>query len=470
MERNTTSLSGFKKKKRLFETDVDRLSELPESILHHILSFLDMKEVVQTSLLSRNWRYTWCSVSNLSFSHNVWKNIVKYERKINGMGFIFHKKLGFMKFIDGVLLLRNNASLDKLSLSCNCYCAQDRIDMWINVAVKRQAKEFYLESRSGLNHVLPTSIFTSTITTFHLNANVQLPNSMCSATQLRTLELIYARLPYGDSNGEVVLSCPVLENLRLISCFYKYCEVFNISAPQLKNLVINNEDACYLGDCKIKICTPNLTTLELQGFIYKDYYVERLPSLVHAYIEVSVKKELTQHTSVQHLIEVLKSLDNVTNLELSNRWIQNIPTCQHMANQLPSQFCNLKHLNLLWGENSCIRVVTSLLKSSPYVETLIIQVPKVVFHPPIEENWEEYLLSECMLNHLKLIEVRKFHDQKNGLLLVKFLLKAAAVLEKIVIIPSTTLSTDEEQLHKISISVHSLPRSSSSAKIVFVNS
>ncbi|CAN0878542.1 F-box/LRR-repeat protein 25 [Linum grandiflorum] len=37
----------------------DRLSSLPDSILHHILSFLDIKCVVQTSVLSRMWRCVW---------------------------------------------------------------------------------------------------------------------------------------------------------------------------------------------------------------------------------------------------------------------------------------------------------------------------------------------------------------------------------------------------------------------------
>ncbi|KAK4377387.1 hypothetical protein RND71_003683 [Anisodus tanguticus] len=40
----------------------DRLSILPEPIILHILSMLlDGKEVVRTSLLSRQWRFLWMS-------------------------------------------------------------------------------------------------------------------------------------------------------------------------------------------------------------------------------------------------------------------------------------------------------------------------------------------------------------------------------------------------------------------------
>jgi len=34
----------------------DRLSDLPDPILHHILSLLDTKEAFQTSILSTRWK------------------------------------------------------------------------------------------------------------------------------------------------------------------------------------------------------------------------------------------------------------------------------------------------------------------------------------------------------------------------------------------------------------------------------
>lgn len=39
--------------------EVDRISALPESVLHHILSFLSFKEVAQTCLLSKRWKQVW---------------------------------------------------------------------------------------------------------------------------------------------------------------------------------------------------------------------------------------------------------------------------------------------------------------------------------------------------------------------------------------------------------------------------
>ncbi|KAI3834472.1 hypothetical protein MKX03_005179, partial [Papaver bracteatum] len=52
------------------DNEVDRVSNLPEALIHHILSFLDMKYVVQTSILCRRWRYVWTTVSTLVFDVN----------------------------------------------------------------------------------------------------------------------------------------------------------------------------------------------------------------------------------------------------------------------------------------------------------------------------------------------------------------------------------------------------------------
>ncbi|CAN0879081.1 Putative F-box/FBD/LRR-repeat protein At4g13965 [Linum grandiflorum] len=55
-----------RKKRRVGK--IDRLSNLPEAVIHHILSFLDIRSAVQTSVLSRQWRCAWKHLSVLDFS------------------------------------------------------------------------------------------------------------------------------------------------------------------------------------------------------------------------------------------------------------------------------------------------------------------------------------------------------------------------------------------------------------------
>ncbi|EEC66518.1 hypothetical protein OsI_32637 [Oryza sativa Indica Group] len=40
----------------------DWLGDLPEEVLHHIMSFLDARQAVRTCVLSRRWRNLWRTV------------------------------------------------------------------------------------------------------------------------------------------------------------------------------------------------------------------------------------------------------------------------------------------------------------------------------------------------------------------------------------------------------------------------
>ncbi|CAN0878541.1 F-box/FBD/LRR-repeat protein At1g16930 [Linum grandiflorum] len=66
----------------------DRLSSLPDSILHHILSFLDIKCVVQTSVLSRMWRCVWKHTPVLYFhrdSDSSFRDATSFVRFVNNV-------------------------------------------------------------------------------------------------------------------------------------------------------------------------------------------------------------------------------------------------------------------------------------------------------------------------------------------------------------------------------------------------
>ena len=49
--------------------DDDRISNLPETLICHILSFLPTKQAVATSVLAKRWIHLWCSVLAINFSN-----------------------------------------------------------------------------------------------------------------------------------------------------------------------------------------------------------------------------------------------------------------------------------------------------------------------------------------------------------------------------------------------------------------
>ncbi|XP_010059354.2 F-box/LRR-repeat protein 25 [Eucalyptus grandis] len=48
--------------------EVDHISHLPDAIIHRIFSFLPFKDVVKTSMLSRQWRFAWTSTPYIDLS------------------------------------------------------------------------------------------------------------------------------------------------------------------------------------------------------------------------------------------------------------------------------------------------------------------------------------------------------------------------------------------------------------------
>ncbi|GMN20671.1 hypothetical protein TIFTF001_043141 [Ficus carica] len=53
----------------------DRISHLPDEVAHHILSFLPMEDVAQTSTLSKRWKFIWRTLPVVDFDENRFQHL-----------------------------------------------------------------------------------------------------------------------------------------------------------------------------------------------------------------------------------------------------------------------------------------------------------------------------------------------------------------------------------------------------------
>ncbi|KAF2912458.1 hypothetical protein DAI22_10g012500 [Oryza sativa Japonica Group] len=142
----------------------DRLSDLPEGVLHHIMSFLTSR---QTCVLSKRWCYLWRSVPCINADYKQFE--------------VTHSEAGdgeapalFKRFVNRLLELRDPvASLDKFCLRYSIsYDNDDDTDpqdavanRWISHAFQKKARvvEVYVDLvyadlfPLAINH----SVFTS---------------------------------------------------------------------------------------------------------------------------------------------------------------------------------------------------------------------------------------------------------------------------------------------------------------------
>ncbi|XAR52601.1 hypothetical protein NMG60_11020751 [Bertholletia excelsa] len=264
----------------------DRVSDLPDHIIHYILSFLESDEVVKTSLLSKRWRYLSASAPHFDLD--------KYS--------LFSKRI-FPREFDSVVnrvLNFQNGSLNLLRFRVNAGRTWKRnIDEWISEAVKRNVQEVDLNVTCirRYNFEFPCSLLTcDSLRVLRLKFwydTLKLPLPGTGFGRLKSLHLLKASLLIDDSFRCFISSCPLLEDLSLKECLFDTDNNLEISSNSLRNLTIENLDGIYksLGGKKIMVSCGKLASFKYVGPIARDYIFQNLSSLDTVDIQLGAKGE-----------------------------------------------------------------------------------------------------------------------------------------------------------------------------------
>lgn len=113
---------------------MDLISNLPDEIICHILSFLTTKEAASTSILSKKWRNRFALVPNLDISYYPYPEEGKK----------WETRLSFMDFIDRVLALQGNSPIKKCSHTYLDGVDSNRVDAWLSNVFVRGVLELHL--------------------------------------------------------------------------------------------------------------------------------------------------------------------------------------------------------------------------------------------------------------------------------------------------------------------------------------
>ncbi|KAM7466563.1 hypothetical protein LguiB_014125 [Lonicera macranthoides] len=197
----------------------DRLSELPDAILIHILSFLDTKYAVQTSSLSKRWINLWISVTNLNFNSSSF-------RKLNT----------FQRFIVNVLKRRDNSiSLNGFAFDCRGILTFMCFEKAFNYTTINGVKHLKVcIGRMGFYNIpifkiSPVSLWSLDIKATRQSRDIQ--TQFCFA-QLQSLSLDGIAFDGSD----LFSKCTNLVELSAVNSDVNYSNKLIISAPQLERL------------------------------------------------------------------------------------------------------------------------------------------------------------------------------------------------------------------------------------------
>ncbi|KAF5189902.1 Fbd-associated f-box protein [Thalictrum thalictroides] len=406
------SLQFLKKKKLLDEED--RISNLPEPILHHILSFLPTKDAVLTSTLATTWRYLWKSYNSIDICD--WESMNGGD-KVNG-------KMTLSQFVNRVLLLSDVSNISKFSLKCT-ECDPDYFDNWISTVISRNVQEIVISIVLKNRYVFPHCLFTSGSLRilkieFVMGVSIKIPASVLFSS-LKVLHFKNIAFSCEESMQEVSFNCSILDELFIYQCTWLDIKVVNIHAPTLQMLVILDRWDIDSVDCEIKIYAESLTSLRFTSHLPYKYSLCHLSSVVNAYIDV--------HSSQPVSTVLGKMISNVKNLEMSNRSFETL-VGQGISDMFT--FSELIHLSFLYISKDRVlsaEQLIDMLYCMPIIRSL--SFPDGLCFVGFDQIVSTTL--ESFLSHLKSVDIHTFPGNENELGFVKFLLKSARVLEKITI-------------------------------------
>ncbi|KAI3983763.1 hypothetical protein MKX01_001167 [Papaver californicum] len=420
------------------ERKKDRITELPEPLIHHILSFLPINSAVSTSVLSTKWRYLWTSIPIINLrewgSPNPCMSI--YQEQVNR----------YMRFVDRVLSNRQDVlspSIQKFCLYFDTYFDTSRVDGWISTVLRHKVEELALVDRKGI--AFPPCLFTcESLAVLEIyKAFLNLPESV----NFPKLKILRLNVNLQDEHliHKLLSNSPSLEELSLEVriCHIQY---LSICSPNLKRLFINGP----LGwNFNIHINAPNLQSFRYSRVLANDFVLHNISTLLDAEIVLSIPAptDLRERGKLGCLAtKLFGSLSYVKHLTISDYSLKLLSNQDNFQTNLPS-FYNLTHLKVTsasfyFGYGSrdegnlrswIVGILLDFLHVSPNLESLVFAegFGKGKYESNKNVGCLLDLVPQCLLLHLKSIEFCGFLWNEFEKDLVRLFLKNAKVLQRV---------------------------------------
>ncbi|KAI3470263.1 hypothetical protein Pfo_026926 [Paulownia fortunei] len=261
---------------------MDRISQLPEAILQHILYFLSQKEAAQTCVLSKAWLHRWSTRPNFEFREKCFNGTKQsFLSLVNKTLQGYHdQKLCIQEFLIGM----STADSESVSL----------LEKWIPIVILNMGvKTFslYFDSRSWAYFDLPSVVFEAeSLQDLYLKRckfNQKAPDKVLF-NHLKTLSLTYVYIAE-KTFQKIISSCPLIEFVALHSCEGLRTIKVN-KLHNLKNFDFSNYEKYREEDSSIEFDVPTLETIRIVGsanWFHHHNYFPRLKSLYLSRVRLS---------------------------------------------------------------------------------------------------------------------------------------------------------------------------------------
>jgi hypothetical protein len=305
------------------EHKIDRLSELPEPVVEHILSFIPLKKILQLSTLSKRWQKVWTLFPIPQFNSKFYESnlyeISGNEKKQK----ITMKSEEFNYFVERTLVsrCRQKLRINKFNLKIWIMDELDYVvaNRWIGYAIESNVKELNLGLKSYAyssqkkldEYQVPESILRAkSIILLKLSASNLKSKSSYNDINLSSLrKLILSQVDMDDQIfSSLIYGCPVLEEIEIAQCYGLKNIHLPACLPKLMAIAL-------LYDCNglesFEVEAPNLKKLVLNSPIVTDKWLHSV---------------LSKHPLIESL--VLKFCDMLERIKISSDRMKSLIICQ----------------------------------------------------------------------------------------------------------------------------------------------
>ncbi|KAK9271567.1 hypothetical protein L1049_001928 [Liquidambar formosana] len=229
------------------QTEIDRISKLPWGVLDSILVRLPIEEAVKTSVLSKEWRYKWLTLSQFAFDSEciqyfrereaaaTWDKIKKLVNR-----FLLRRSDPtwdeIKKLVNGFLLSHSDTLVESFKFAADIGPNNSDLCQWLHFLSKKGVKEFLLENYCRFSFKLPSSLYTfRELRCLELmNCTIKPPPLTFDGFKFLATLYLYEVSIDDDTLESLILCSPILERLTLWTI--QGLKHLRIHGPNLKYL------------------------------------------------------------------------------------------------------------------------------------------------------------------------------------------------------------------------------------------